>query len=183
MSQGNDHINDVEFVEDEDFSGEASIDQKLKKLRQKLKQCEAEKGENLSGWQRAKADLVNAKKELQNDRPRLMLMGKVALIEDLLPVMDSFSMAIGNNDAWQAVDEKWRVGVEYIFNQLKTALEQHGVKEISPAPGDDVDHDLHDVVGHDPNHSDQEKIVSIRRKGYQLDGRIIRPAEIIVGEE
>lgn len=177
--------NDIEFVEDEDYSGEASIKDKLKKIKEKLKTCDGEKKDNLAGWQRAKADLINLKKSMAADRPQLMDLGKENIIVDLLPALDAFSMAMGNKERWMAVDEQWRVGVEYIYSQIMTALEQNGLELIDPQAGESIDINIHDVVGEEIVESGPPPglIYKIRRKGYRFKEIIIRPAEVIITKE
>jgi len=94
----------VEFIEDEDFSGEASVKDKMKKIRDKLKRSEEEKKDNLAGWQRAQADLINYKKQVQAERPTLINKGVESVLLDLLPVIDAFYMAMKNKVSWEQVD-------------------------------------------------------------------------------
>ena len=117
-----DLIDEGEIIIEEEVLGEESHKDKIKSLREKLKACEAEKKEYLDGWQRAKADTINSKKEWEASRSGLMNLGSEAVVEDLLPVLDSFEMAFKNKEKWEAVDENWRTGVEYIYNQLIESL-------------------------------------------------------------
>jgi len=173
----------VEFVENEDFSGEASIKDKLKHLRTKLKEAESEKRENLAGWQRAKADLINSKKNLEADRPRLIALGKRQLIEDLLPVLDSFYSAMKNQANWQAVEPNWRTGVEYIHNQFVGALTENDLEIIEPNIGDLFDDEVHELSGSIENPESDLKISNVKRLGYRLGGILIRPAMVEVETE
>src|SRR3989338_4076705 len=85
----------------------------VKKLREKLKICEQERQEYLSGWQRAKADLINARKRDEEGMRELAKFANEGLIVELIPVLDSFEMAMKNKEAWDKVEKNWRVGVEY----------------------------------------------------------------------
>src|SRR5688572_14719488 len=66
---------------------------KIADLRKKLKACEAEKMEYLSGWQRAKADLVNAGRRHDDERKKFVAMGEENVIAEILPALDGFDMA------------------------------------------------------------------------------------------
>lgn len=168
-----------------DFSLEKEDEQPkdtIKRLRDKLKECTAKKQEYLSGWQRAKADLVNAKKEFDDERDQIKRRGKEAVISDILPALDSFAMAMSNTTAWESVDEEWRKGVEQIHNQLLSALEKNGVKTIEPKEGDDFNPQLHSSVDTKSSGNDHEDntIARCEQTGYQLDDRIIRSAQVVV---
>jgi molecular chaperone GrpE (heat shock protein) len=73
----------------------------VKKLKEKLKKSEAERLEYLTGWQRSKADLINARKRDETDRQEFTKYANENLISELISVLDSFDMAIGNKEAWK----------------------------------------------------------------------------------
>ncbi len=190
-NQDSDKIGDVPEIPeddgqaDDDFTLEKEDEQPkdtIKRLRENLKECTAKKQEYLSGWQRAKADLVNAKKEFDRERERIKQRGKEAVINDLLPALDSFAMAMADTDTWESVDEEWRTGVEQIHNQLLTALEKNDVSQIKPGEGDDFDPQLHSSVDTEPASDKQEDntIARCEQTGYRIDDRIIRSAQVVV---
>ena len=160
---------------------------KIKKLRDKLKQCEADKLTNLEELQRAKADFLNARKRMEEDRIKDKKRTSVHFIEELLPLCDSFHMAMSNTEAWNNIDEVWRKGVESIFNQLQAVLQSHQVKTIDPT-GEQFDPNLHDAMGNVPvdNEAQHHKVVSVDQPGYMMGDHgtthIIRPARVMVGE-
>jgi molecular chaperone GrpE len=117
---------------DDSVVAEENAVEAVKKLKEKLKISEKERMEYLTGWQRAKADLVNARKRDEADRQEFMKFANERLIDGLLPVLESFDMAMGNKDAWEKVDKNWRVGVEYIYTQLKKVLADSGLVEVNP---------------------------------------------------
>ncbi len=180
---------DVVFEEeglnaDESASAELRNDPAaMKRLREKLKVAVKEKQEYLDGWQRAKADLVNVKREHEDTRVRMMHMGKSAMIEDLLSVADSFDMAFGNEEAWEKVDRGWRTGVEYIYAQFKRVLDDHGIEIIDPE-GEDFDPEKHEAVEmvSVEEESEKGKVQNVLSKGYFFDGKVLRAARVKVGE-
>lgn len=193
-SEANKSPSEVEGVPDmpenePELSGDFSLEKEdeqpkdtINRLRDNLKECTAKKQEYLSGWQRAKADLVNAKKEFDRERDQIKERGKESVISDILPALDSFAMAMSNTDAWESVDEEWRKGVEQIHNQLLSALEKNGVETIEPEEGDDFDPQLHSSVDTKVSEGDYEDntIARCEQTGYQLDDRIIRSAQVVV---
>jgi molecular chaperone GrpE len=94
----------IEYIEDDDFSGEKSSKDKIKKLREKLAKCEDEKKQNLAGWQRSKADLINYKKEVEEQKTAYVKIGQESVISELMTVVDAFYSAMKNQTAWESVD-------------------------------------------------------------------------------
>jgi len=171
-----------DIIDDVVYDEEVSADP-TKKLRDRLKTCVEEKQEYLDGWQRAKADFQNFKKEVDKDKARISDMTKEELLFDILPVMDSFNLAFANKEAWEGVDKNWRNGVEYIYSQLKTALEQNKVEEINPI-GEEFDPLKHNSV--EVTETEDEKkdntVAEVVQMGYSLNGKIIRPARVKVAQ-
>ncbi|MEI6478965.1 MAG: nucleotide exchange factor GrpE, partial [bacterium] len=104
----------------------------VKKLKEKISRLEEEKKEYLAGWQRDKADFINARKRDEEERKEIVKYSTERLIDALIPVLESFNMAMSNKETWEKVDKNWRIGVEYIYNHFKQTLEQEGLKEIDP---------------------------------------------------
>jgi molecular chaperone GrpE len=103
-------------------------------------------------------------------------------IEDLLPVLDSYDMAQGNKEAWEKVDQNWRMGIEYIFAQLRTVLEGEGVTQFGKV-GDVFDPHLHESLEQVQveNEADNDKILKILQNGYKMNDSILRPARVHTG--
>jgi molecular chaperone GrpE len=133
------HPNSDDVDLDDSVVAEENAGELIKKLRDKLKTCEAEKQQYLSGWQRAKADLINARRQDEKDKGEFVKFANEMLIHEVLPVFESFEMATVDQTKWQSVDKNWREGIERIFSQLKKVLEKHGIKEIDPT-GERYDH-------------------------------------------
>lgn len=173
---------DVDTLDDSVVAEENALEA-VRKLKEKLKISEKERMEYLTGWQRAKADLVNARKRDEADRQEFMKFANERLIDGLLPVLESFDMAIGNKESWEKVDKNWRVGVEYIYTQLKKVLADSGLVEINPL-GEKFDINRDEATEYVPVEieTDDHKIVAVLQKGYTLNGRPMRPPKVKVGE-
>lgn len=170
--------NDI-VLEDTEEGGANTI----KKLRDKLKKCVEEKQEYLDGWQRAKADFVNARKKEDELRAGLVVFAKQGLIQDMLTSIDNFDMAFANKEVWESVDKNWRVGIEHIHSQLLKSLEEHGLEQFDPL-GEEFDPNRHDSVESvvTDKKDDDHKVVEVMQKGYVLGDKVIRPAKVKVGE-
>ncbi len=164
---------------DDSVVAEESAQEAIKNLREKLKKAIEEKQEYLTGWQKAKADFINARKRDEESQKEFIKYSNEGMITELIPVLDSFNMAMGNKEVWEKVDKNWRMGVEYIANQLKKTLEDHGLKEIDPI-GQKFDPMRDEAVEYISG--EQDKIVEVIQKGYSLNGKIIKAPRVKVGE-
>lgn len=177
-------VNDDVSFEATDENGEESSLTTVKKLREKIKKLESEKQEYLDLSQRTRADYANYKKEVEANRVSDRKFATKRFIEDLLPVLDSYDMAQGNKEAWEAVDKNWRMGIEYIFAQLRTVLEGEGVTQFGKV-GDVFDPHLHESLEQVQveNEADNDKILKILQNGYKMNDSILRPARVHVGHK
>ena len=175
------NANDLEFVETDAMGDELKDKAKLKQLREDLKKIQAESREHLTALQRSRADYVNLKKELDEVRDSVKAKTTERVIMDFLPVLDSFDMAMGNTDAWNAVDANWRVGVEYIYNQFKTTLENNNITAIDSV-NVEFDPNFHEPMKTEETEDSSldHKVKQIIQKGYKMGDKVIRPARVVV---
>jgi len=169
-------------IEDEE-KGAESVADKLKKLRAELEKCKEEKQEYLIGWQRCKADSINARKDAILTAERAGNRARNTLIEDIIPALDSFDMAVGS-ESWGKIDAGWRSGMENVRSQLISALTNQGI-QIYGNTGDIFNPVVHDAVG-ETEEGEPGSVARVLRKGYEMknqdaeSGTIIRPAQVIV---
>lgn len=175
-------VDEPDLVEQEENSNA-----KLKVLRDKLKKCEAERMSHLEELQRAKADFLNAKKRLTEDKENDKRRFAVAHVERLLPLCDSFYMAMADKDAWSEAPEKWRKGIEGIHSQLQSILDSYQVSSVSPV-GEDFDPEQHEALSMVPveDKKQHQKIISVIQQGFVMKGEqrevVVRPARVTIGE-
>lgn len=183
-------INEIEQTENEDVSFETTDSEgveetqsvKIKKLREEIEKLRKERDEYLIGWQRAKADYINQSKNYLEERAELLKSAARKTITGILPTLDTYDLAKGNSETWNAVDANWRMGIEYIFQQLYTSLENEGLKKFG-AVGDMFNPNLHQSIEAIPV-SDKIKdgtVVAVLQSGYMLHEKVIRPAKVNVG--
>ncbi len=173
---------DVEFADTDDQNQELSTAQKLAKIKKELDQVRKERDDYLVQLQRERADSINIRKSEESRRENLKSVLIIDICERLLPVLDSFDAAMGNTAVWQSVDKNWRVGVEYIYQQLVNVLEGYGVTSSSPLgePFDPVIHEPHDYRKVE-DVAQAGKVVEVLQKGYRHKDSVIRPARVIIG--
>lgn len=174
---------DVQF--DENIDGEGNHDQSslVKKLREKIKNLEEKNLEYLTGWQKERAEGVNLRKRLEEEKKEFAKFAKEDIATEIIPVLDSFESAFKNKEAWEKVDKNWRVGVEYIHTQLVNVLANHGVKVVNPM-GETFDPQRDEAIEmvEVEDKKDDHKIVEVASVGYKIGERIIRAPKVKVGE-
>jgi len=155
----------------------------IAKLTEKLAECEKLKNEYLAGWQRARADFLNYKKEEMERISQLLKYANEEFILNLLPVLDNFELAEKNLSDELKNNESVK-GLLQIKQQLKDWLKKQGVEEIV-AVGEIFNPSWHEVVGEvteTENLSNKQTglIVEEIQKGYKINGRLLRPAKVKV---
>src|SRR3990167_10649365 len=109
-----------EVIEGEDPERSEGPEEKIAKMREELKACWQEKQEYMDGWQRAKADYVNALKRFETDSKTSELRGKVRAVETLLPAFDALERAKEHGDVPE--------GFMGIAKQLESALDRKSTR-------------------------------------------------------
>ena len=152
---------------------------KEKKLRDKLKVAETKAKEYLDGWQRERAEIANVRRRDEEAKSEFIKFANEQFILELLPVLDSFDMAVGHASTSSAQVAL----VEPVKKQLLSILESHGLKVSDPA-GEKFDPREHESIGSiETNKEDEDhKILEVVQKGYILSDKIIRPAKVKIGE-
>lgn len=168
----------------EDNTEVTGADYKVKtdKLKARIKELEKKNAELLDGWQRDKADFINARKRDEEQKLEFLKFSKSDIISELLSVLDSFESAFKNKEAWEKADKNWRMGVEYIHTQLMNIMTQNGLKVLNPL-GEKFNHNRDEAVETvkvDDKESD-DKILEVVRVGYELHGKELRAPKVKVG--
>ena len=128
-------------------------------------------------YYRAYADTKNLRNNLEKEHKEAIKYRSEGFIEDLLPILDSFYMALANEPTDPAL-RNYLVGFQYIYRNLVSVLENEGVSEISPEVGKPFDPALMQAV--DTVEGEDGLITKVYMKGYKLHDRIIRPANVQV---
>jgi molecular chaperone GrpE len=126
------------------------------------------------------ADLENFRRRTVREKDELRQFAAAKVLEDLMPVMDNLALALVAAKQPSADVKSLVGGVDMILGQLKTALSNHGLKEINPA-GQPFDANFHEAVSAQPSREVPDGNVStVVRTGYTLNGRLLRPASVVV---
>jgi len=132
---------------------------------------------------RAQADFINFRKRMEREKSEVVRRASQSLIEELLPVVDNFQLALANDE--QSDPETWSEGVRLIHKQLLDLLNRKGLKEIS-CVGETFDPNIHEAVAviQDPE-VESNTVVAELKKGYTLRDRLIRSplVQVVINQD
>ena len=165
---------------DPENSMEAELDEEAaaELVEADLAQLEGERAELMDVLRRVQADFENYRKRVLREQTALVDRATERLVQDLLPVLDSFEGALGSVAGDSPEIEKVRDGVAGIHAQLVAVLEKAGLERIA-ADGLAFDPNEHEAVMQDEGEGEPH-VAQIMRSGYRLKGRVLRPAMVSV---
>ncbi len=131
---------------------------------------------------RVQAESQNIRRRSQIDVEKAHKFGVEKLVRELLPVVDGLENAINNFDGSEAAIVTMKEGVEMTLSMLLKGLEKHSVEQVDPhgEPFDPAHHEamtMIDAPGTEPN-----SVINVVQKGYKLNGRLVRPAMVVVSK-
>lgn len=171
------NMNDeFELIEGEEEESPVDIEERIKKLKSSLKACESDKKEYLEGWQRAKADLINFKRDEDKRNERSKIYIEDALIYDFLAILDSLDMALSSANASHLSDEA-RKGMEMIRGQFLEIVRRYDVEPIQ-IENAQFNPELHEALGSEESDKPEGTIIEELKRGYRRNGRVLRPAMV-----
>lgn len=181
--QGHQDNADVDLEAEEDIVSEEELENPktaLKTLREEIKKLKQEKMELLTGWQKDKAEFLNARKRDQETQADVVRFANQTLVTDMLPTLDGYEQAKAQA-TWSSVDEAWRTGIESLMAKIYTSLQKVGV-EVYGVVGDVFDPNMHQAIGNDhtDDASKDHTVSAVLQRGYKLHDKVIRPALVKV---
>ncbi len=156
----------------ENNSGRETIDE--------LSKCQKEREEYLDGWKRARADLINYKKDEAKRFESIVKFSNETIIKDLIIVLDSFDLALSvlQNEA----DERKEKGLYLIKQQLEDILKLSGLERIIISVGQPFNPSNQEAVAEVESDKLSGTIIEEVERGYLLNGKLIRPARVKVAK-
>jgi molecular chaperone GrpE len=155
-------------------------DDVVAELATQLEAAKAEAAANYDKFVRTAADLENFRRRTMREKEDLRTTATGRVLEDIFPVLDTLAMAIAAAKQPNADVKSLVGGVDMVLTQLKNALVNHGLKEINPV-GQPFDPHQHEAISHQPSKDvKEEHVLNVVRAGYSLNGRLLRPAAVVV---
>jgi molecular chaperone GrpE len=129
---------------------------------------------------RLAADMENLRRRTVREKDEIRQFATGRVLEDLLSVLDNLGFGLTAAKAPNADLKTLVGGISMVADQLKNVLSQHGLKEINPV-AQAFDPNLHESIAAQPSADVAEGLVAqVVRIGYSLNGRLLRPASVIV---
>jgi molecular chaperone GrpE len=149
-------------------------------LAAELAAARQEAAANHDRYLRSVADLENFRRRTVREKDELRQFAAARVLEDLLPVLDNLGLGLAAAKQPGADLSKLTGGIDMVLSQLKSALANHGLKEINPT-GQPFDANLHESISAQPSSEIPEgNVVTVVRTGFSLNGRLLRPASVVV---
>jgi molecular chaperone GrpE len=159
-----------------------------KRFKEKIERKEQEVEElkkDVEHWKNeyylAYADTQNLRRNLEKDHHEAMRYRSEGFLEKLLPVVDSFNMALQNKPDNELL-RNYLTGFEFIYKNLVEAIESEGAKEIKPKTGDKFDSKTMHAIDVEETDGEPDLITKVYSVGMKLHDRIIRPAMVVVSK-
>ncbi|GGW75657.1 nucleotide exchange factor GrpE [Alteromonas halophila] len=154
--------------------------QRIYELETALSEAQSTIKEQQEGVLRARADMENARRRADTEVEKARKFALERFAGELLPVIDNLERAIEMGDAENDAVKPLLEGVEMTRKTFISTIEKFGLAPIDPQ-GEAFNPDLHQAMSmqesaeHEPN-----SVMAVMQKGYQLNGRLLRPAMVMV---
>lgn len=150
-------------------------------LEEQLAKTEAQLEQHKSSLIYQRAEMENIKRRSQQDVEKAYKFSLEKFIQDLLPVKDNLERAL---DLTQGTNQDHTLkGIQLTLQEFQKVLENNGVKTITPAVGEAFDPHYHQAMSmQETSEQKPNTIILCPQKGYLLQGRLIRPAAVIVAK-
>jgi len=175
---------DIDWNQEEELEGEVLDEQesKIAQLEAALLASEQRVKEQQDSVLRAKAEVENMRRrsEQEIDKARKFALNRFA--EELLPVIDNLERAIQAADMENEAIKPVVEGVELTHKTFIGVIEKFGLKEINPE-GEAFNPEFHQAMSiqESPDH-ESNTVMFVMQKGYELNGRVVRPAMVMVAK-
>jgi molecular chaperone GrpE len=169
-------------AETDQAAGAPAGPDELAALRAELDKVKAQAAEYLDGWQRARAELSNARRRFEKERSEAGQFANNLLLKKFLPALDDLDRALKTvPDDLGA--HAWVNGVALIQRKFSNVLESENVKAIEVKPGDLFNPAWHEAVTHEEHPERKEgEIIAEVQKGYKQGDQVLRPALVRVAK-
>ena len=169
------------YDEQQPPGGGDPISEEIAELNRRLEDTSKRTEEYLALAQRVKADFMNYKRRVEQEREEQARQSQARLMLKLLPVLDDLERAMDSVRA-DLAGLHWVQGIVHINRKLQNVLESEGLERID-AVGQDFDPRMHEaVVFEESSPEDAGKVLAVLQNGYKLHDRVIRPAMVKVGK-
>jgi molecular chaperone GrpE len=150
----------------------------IESLKEALTEANERAENNLTGWQRERADFSNYKKRVEQEKADLLNYGDAEMVKSILPVVDDMERAFSMVDH-KFKNSSWVEGFRQIQRKLQDILRDHGCSEIE-CIGQPFDPNFHEAVAYEEG--EEGTVIGEHRKGYKMKDKVLRAAQVTVGK-
>ena len=168
------------IIWEQDMTEKEEKNEKSDFNNEELLKCRKEKDEYLDGWKRAKAELINYKKDESKRFEIIIKLSNENIIRESINVLDSFDLALIALD--NGGDGKTQKGLYLIRAQLEDVLKKSGLERIIISTGEIFDPNIHEAIVSVDSDKPSGTIIEEVERGYLLNGKLIRPARVKVAK-
>jgi molecular chaperone GrpE len=155
----------------------------IEALRKEVKEREDKLNEVIDTLQRLQAEFENHAKRADNEKKEIRQYAEAGLIKKLLPVLDSFELALKSGQCCSKEDEKIVKGMEMIYSQLSQLLKNDGLRQIDSV-GKKFDPYYHEVLMvEEDGKRDDDIVVEELQKGYMFNGKVLRYSKVKINKK
>ena len=183
-AQDNDKEQTTESSEEELLAAsEGPADDPVEAFEMELQAARFEAVEARQDMLRMQADMENLRKRLVREHEKARRRTLERFMNDLLPVCDSLERGLDAAEDPAASVESLREGKQLIMKMLNKAMGDHGLQTIDPV-GEAFDPEKHEAMTMMTSDQHEENtVIDVLEKGYQLHDRLIRPAKVVVSRK
>jgi molecular chaperone GrpE len=179
--EGEPEAGDAEALDEPEDGAEAAAEIEEDAIAADLEKARAEAESYLDDLRRLQADFDNYRKRTLREQTARAASASQALVARLLPVLDNFELAVSSAEQSRDFDRMLK-GVEMVFGELREVLEGEGLVRIE-AEGKPFDPERHEaVIAVEEEGTEPGTVVDIVRTGYELRGKVLRPAMVKVAK-
>jgi molecular chaperone GrpE len=179
--EGEPEAGDAEALDEPEDGAEAAAEIEEDAIAADLEKARAEAESYLDDLRRLQADFDNYRKRTLREQTARTASASQALVARLLPVLDNFELAVSAAEQSRDFDRMLK-GVEMVLGALREVLEGEGLVKIE-AEGKPFDPERHEaVIAVEQEGSEPGMVVDIVRAGYELGGKVLRPAMVKVAK-
>lgn len=173
---------EVSSLEEKEFIGKKAYKEKLLKKDEEIEKLKKEIEKWKNDYYLAFADTQNLRKALEKDYSNALKYRAEGFLEKLLPVIDSFNLALQSKPTDPAL-LNYLTGFEYIYKNIVSALESEGVSEIRPQINSKFDASTMNAIDTVLDDGEENLVKQIYCVGIKLHDRIIRHANVVVSKK
>ncbi|NQY27338.1 MAG: nucleotide exchange factor GrpE [Piscirickettsiaceae bacterium] len=132
---------------------------------------------------RARADMENLRRRQSRDLENAHKRALDKFVSELLPVYDSMDLGLNAANAEDASLETVREGLDMTMKIFLSSITKFGLEQVVPEKGDDFDPEQHQAMAMQVVEGvEANKVLTVAQKGFQFNGRLLRPAMVVVSQ-